>query len=44
MRYAYLIYAIGISLLGAVEIAGVVGMGAQRWLDFGFVRIQPSSL
>lgn len=42
MRYAYLIYAIGISLLGAVEIAGVVGMGAQRWLDFGFVRIQPS--
>lgn len=42
MRYAYLIYAIGILLLGAVELTGVVGMGAQRWLDFGFVRIQPS--
>ena len=42
MRYAYLIYAIGLLLLGAVELTGVVGMGAQRWLDFGFVRIQPS--
>jgi len=42
MRYAYLIYAISILLLGAVELTGVVGMGAQRWLDFGFVRIQPS--
>jgi rod shape determining protein RodA len=41
-RFAYLVYALGVLLLVGVEIAGVVGMGAKRWLDLGFVRVQPS--
>jgi rod shape determining protein RodA len=31
-------------LLLAVEFFGVVGMGAQRWIDLGFMRLQPSEL
>ena len=33
-----------IMLLLAVEFFGVVGMGAQRWIDLGFMRLQPSEL
>ncbi|MGR3550262.1 rod shape-determining protein RodA [Pseudooceanicola sp.] len=31
-------------LLLAVEFFGAVGMGAQRWIDLGFMRLQPSEL
>ncbi|MGB0959287.1 MAG: rod shape-determining protein RodA [Halocynthiibacter sp.] len=31
-------------LLITVEIFGTVGMGAQRWIDLGFMRLQPSEL
>ena len=31
-------------LLVAVELFGVIGMGAQRWIDLGFIRLQPSEL
>ena len=31
-------------LLLAVELFGSVGMGAQRWIDLGFMRLQPSEL
>lgn len=41
-RIAYAAYVIGVVLLVGVEIAGVVGMGARRWLDLGVVRVQPS--
>jgi len=41
-RYALFMYLVGLALLGAVEIAGSIGMGAQRWLDLGFFRLQPS--
>jgi rod shape determining protein RodA len=41
-RFAYVVYAFGVILLVGVEIAGVVGMGAKRWLDLGIVRVQPS--
>lgn len=34
----------GILMLIAVIVAGDVGKGAQRWLDFGFIRFQPSEL
>jgi len=34
----------GIILLIAVAIAGDVGKGAQRWLDLGFFRFQPSEI
>jgi len=41
---AGLAYAISILLLLAVEFFGEVGMGAQRWLDIGPLRLQPSEL
>ncbi len=44
MRSAYLFYAVALILLVAVELFGRVGMGAQRWLDLGFVHIQPSEI
>ena len=31
-------------LLIAVEFVGVTGMGAQRWIDLGFMRLQPSEV
>ncbi len=31
-------------LLILVEAMGSVGMGAQRWIDLGFMRLQPSEL
>ncbi|MEM8630598.1 MAG: FtsW/RodA/SpoVE family cell cycle protein, partial [Pseudomonadota bacterium] len=37
-------YGVSILLLLAVEFFGVVGMGAQRWIDIGFMRLQPSEL
>jgi rod shape determining protein RodA len=43
-RYAYLIYFGCLLLLGAVEVMGDIGMGAQRWIDIGFVRLQPSEM
>ena len=44
MRLAVPLYAIGIALLIAVDIFGVINKGAQRWLDLGFTRIQPSEM
>ena len=32
LKYAYLFYAGSMILLIAVEVAGTVGMGAQRWI------------
>jgi len=37
-------YGVSILLLLAVEFFGAVGMGAQRWIDLGFMRLQPSEL
>ena len=37
-------YALSLSLLLLVELFGVKGMGAQRWIDLGFMRLQPSEL
>jgi rod shape determining protein RodA len=41
---AYPIYALGVVLLLAVAVAGHPTMGAQRWLDIGPIRIQPSEI
>ncbi len=39
-----LAYLVSVALLLAVEFFGTVGMGAQRWIDLGFMRLQPSEL
>ncbi|MEP4036650.1 rod shape-determining protein RodA [Pseudophaeobacter sp.] len=39
-----LAYLTSVILLLAVEFFGTVGMGAQRWIDLGFMRLQPSEL
>ncbi len=39
-----LAYAVSVLLLLYVEFFGAVGMGAQRWIDLGFMRLQPSEL
>ncbi|HMB59914.1 MAG TPA: rod shape-determining protein RodA [Xanthomonadales bacterium] len=37
------IYSIGVLLLAATWVVGV-GKGANRWLDFGVIRFQPSEI
>ena len=44
LKYTYLIYALTLGLLGAVEVIGTSGMGAQRWIDLGLFQLQPSEL
>ena len=41
---SFLAYSIAVLLLIAVEFIGVTGMGAQRWIDVGFMRLQPSEV
>jgi rod shape determining protein RodA len=43
-RLAPWIYVIGVALLLVVELTGVIGKGAQRWLNLGIVRFQPSEV
>jgi rod shape determining protein RodA len=38
------LYVIGFVLLVIVDLVGYIGKGAQRWLDLGFVRFQPSEI
>ena len=37
-------YLLGLVLLLVVMFTGDVAMGAQRWLDLGVVRFQPSEI
>lgn len=37
-------YAVALILLIIVELFGAVRMGAQRWIDLGFMQLQPSEL
>lgn len=39
-----LAYLGALGLLLLVEFFGSVGMGAQRWIDLGFMRLQPSEV
>lgn len=41
-RYAYVAYGICLVMLVAVEVAGHIGLGAQRWVSVGSVTLQPS--
>ena len=38
------LWAVGVLLLIVVDVMGHIGKGAQRWLDLGFVRFQPSEI
>ncbi len=44
MRLALPLYVAGIALLIAVDLFGIINKGAQRWLDVGVTRIQPSEM
>jgi rod shape determining protein RodA len=44
LAIAYPLYAASLLLLVAVEAVGATRMGAQRWLDFGPVQLQPSEI
>ena len=43
-RWAFVLYLGGVGLLVAVIFMGVGAKGAQRWLDLGFFRFQPSEV
>jgi len=44
LRYAYAIYLTIFLLLVLVDVGGVMGMGARRWINIGFFNLQPSEL
>ncbi|MCR5302779.1 MAG: rod shape-determining protein RodA [Lachnospiraceae bacterium] len=44
LKFYWLIYALSIALLVAVQLFGDSGGGAQRWFEVGGVRFQPSEL
>ena len=44
MGLAYPAYAVSLLLLIVVQIAGHVGLGAQRWIALGPLELQPSEL
>lgn len=43
-RYSSVLFGLGVFLLVAVLVMGQIGKGAQRWLDLGFFRFQPSEM
>ncbi len=42
LNFAYPIYFIILFLLIVVEAMGKIGGGSQRWIDLGFINLQPS--
>lgn len=44
LRTAYVAYGVCVVLLIIVELMGIIGMGAQRWIGVGAFNIQPSEL
>jgi rod shape determining protein RodA len=43
-RSAYWIYGISLLLVIAVDLRGIAGLGAQRWIDLGVLQLQPSEV
>src|SRR6266851_5014329 len=43
-RSAYWIYGASLMLIIAVDLLGTAGLGAQRWIDLGFMQLQPSEV
>jgi rod shape determining protein RodA len=44
VKYAPAMYVVGCIVLFLVLLIGYEGMGAQRWLDIGPIRVQPSEM
>jgi len=44
LNLAYPAYVVSLVLLVWVEVAGDIGMGAQRWISLGPLNLQPSEL
>src|SRR3989339_176381 len=43
-KLSYIAFLVGLLLLAYVEVMGHIGMGAQRWINLGFMNLQPSEL
>lgn len=43
-QMAWPLYIISVLMLIYVDIRGHIGMGAQRWIDLGFMQLQPSEI
>jgi len=41
---SFIAYGLALFLIILVSIMGSMGMGAQRWIDLGFIKLQPSEL
>ena len=44
MHFALPVFVVGVLLLIAVALFGDISKGARRWLNIGFMRIQPSEI
>jgi len=44
LHFSYIFYGLSLLLLWGVEFSGLIGMGAQRWLDLYIIQVQPSEL
>ena len=44
LRWSPWLYGAGLLLLVIVLITGIIGKGAQRWLDLGVLRFQPAEM
>lgn len=43
-RLSWIYYGFVLLLLVYVDVAGHIGMGAQRWINLGFIQLQPSEM
>ncbi len=43
-KFSWWIFAACFLLLIVVEVKGHIGMGAQRWINLGFIQLQPSEM
>ena len=43
-KCSYLFYGAALVLLLGVELMGSTGMGAKRWINLGFIQLQPSEV
>lgn len=44
IRYSYFAYFVLLAALLLTYVKGSIGMGAQRWINLGFIKLQPSEL